>query len=256
MLLDVKVAQSQQIFPTGVVSAQTLQTRQSSSWVEWSNPQQFAQQLQSLLQGDVAKQLQAIKIGLLWSVELIDEFIQQYDRYVRAYHWLPIIFDPVLSASSGLPFATLESRAGADFSASLTRLLRRCYCVTPNAEEWQQLSQLLDSVTLQQVNWLVTSVKTTIEQQIPYRQLQLIKQGKIQQQWQVEQIAAEIRGTGCALSTLLACYLSRHANSSLIEAITQTLNTLQPWLHQSVASPIYQWQDSTTYLLRVGNHSE
>ncbi|MES2454721.1 MAG: hydroxymethylpyrimidine/phosphomethylpyrimidine kinase [Bacteroidota bacterium] len=128
LLADVKCFEQHQIYGFGVCSALTVQTDETFIAVQWLSADQIIAQLTPLL----AKfELAAVKIGLirdLGVLETVVNFIRTVDEK------LPLVLDPVLSASAGFNFHNWNAN-------ELVGILKQINLITPNYSEMKHLAK-------------------------------------------------------------------------------------------------------------------
>ena len=128
---DLKTAMSMGVYAMSAVTAITAQDTYRIHRVMQTPPDLVALQMQTALK-DIGAD--AIKTGMLCSTETIDAVL---GTLATCAEGLPLIVDPVLTATSGEPL--LEPAAEA---ALRDRLIRRAYLVTPNTPEAERLTGL------------------------------------------------------------------------------------------------------------------
>ena len=269
LTVDIKVCQSQGIFPIAVVTCNTIQTIDSTTAAEWVDGDLFRKQLQAIFNSRMRQSIKAIKIGLLLNIELIEIFIEQYRLLRKDGLSLPIIVDPVLTSTALFSFNSIKG-SKEKLRQAQKRLFELANCVMPNRDEWHELNAYIPSSTA------VLITDNSQSSRFPSRfhadsciNVALQQQGKSLYRWNLYRHPIEIRGTGCALSTLTACHLIQQelSNSNdaaecdrlnvnkntlnknklkrlsreyrnLIIAIDQSLSRLQNWLKKTVDSPL------------------
>ncbi|EJF90606.1 bifunctional hydroxymethylpyrimidine kinase/phosphomethylpyrimidine kinase [Bartonella tamiae] len=185
----------------------------------------IAHQMSAVLQ---AQKIDAIKIGMTGTSDSIDAITQ----ILTAYPVVPVIFDPVIMASSG---GYLVDNACID--AIKAKLLKHCYCVTPNLFE---LSRLSNSELAENELIAIEQAKNIFNFGVPNI---LIKGGhaagktsndillntSTQKIFTNPRINTSMRGTGCILSTAIACHiaLGKHLNTAIEEAKNYVFHLLE-----------------------------
>jgi hydroxymethylpyrimidine kinase/phosphomethylpyrimidine kinase len=194
---------------------QTAYTVQSKQGVESIQPiltDQLTTELSSLISSNIA----AIKIGMLATLEItqtITSFISQQS--------IPVILDPVLAATSGKRLLEVEA-----LPWFRDNLIPRVNLLTPNIPEVETLL----NKTIKTNNDIEQAAIEFIEMGVP---AVLIKGGhgvgseccdylrttaSDPGQWLCHQrLDVQLRGTGCRLSTAVACYMAK--GFSLGEAV-------------------------------------
>jgi len=128
LLADIKTFEQYRCLGFGVVSALTVQTEAACISVQWMEVQQVIAQLSPLVERyDIA----AVKIGIIQGLEQLGAIVGWLRDCLPS---VPIVWDPVIKASSGFTFIT-------DIETDLLkRALRQITVVTPNVQEALQLS--------------------------------------------------------------------------------------------------------------------
>ncbi len=123
---DLKTFETTGSYGLGACSALTFQNEDSYDGTRWSGLEAIQEQCEKLFQKHLPEYL---KIGLIESLAVMDQLTAWLNDRVPA---LKIIWDPILKASAGHTFHTVET--------SLVRsILNRIYLITPNTEEIRQL---------------------------------------------------------------------------------------------------------------------
>lgn len=188
-------------FPLNVLTAVTLQGPKGVESVELMSPDFVEQQLRSMLKSYDVK---AIKSGMLGSVEIVCRVAQVLSEYPD----IPYVLDPVMCSSSGTRLLEIEA-----IEALRTGLMPRATLTTPNLDEVEILSGIADDA------W-----EAGAELARSSGQAILLKGGHATGEncddWlfypdgrrychrdeRVETL--NTRGTGCALSALIAAHLA------------------------------------------------
>jgi hydroxymethylpyrimidine/phosphomethylpyrimidine kinase len=131
VLADCKTFEQHGVYGFGVCTAWTVQTDDSFLNLHWLSAEQIIEQLQPL----IAKfEITACKIGIINSPETLIEVIRFLKEHNPA---IQIVWDPVLKASAGYDFHTMDT------FHSLEAILAAVTLVTPNYNELQQLQSIL-----------------------------------------------------------------------------------------------------------------
>src|SRR5262245_37114193 len=208
--LDLQVFRALGVHGAGVVTALTIQDTKQVHRVLPAFPSVVADQLRALL-ADVTPH--AIKLGMLAT----DDVLRAVALGLAAAREPrpPLVIDPVLRASSGLPL--LERRA----HGALVELMKGAALVTPNLPEAETLSGLDASSrggAEQAARWFVAEagaaaalVKGGHRDGAPDDCLARRDAAGVSVTWLPgERIAgAPVHGTGCALSAAIAAGLAR-----------------------------------------------
>ena len=211
---DVRVIESFNCHACQITTAVTAQSIDYSVALQKIDANIIADQLNVLLK---LHRPNAIKIGVLidkTQVDVIVEFLEKNNLNI------PIVFDPVLSATSGLAFNTLNLN-------DLKPLLKFVTVFTPNTDELNVLSNGNTQVIL---DCAVTSLYLKgghNDVSLDYYVDQLITKDQPSLYFHNLKQDKKIRATGCSLSSLLAIYLIEYpindaltmANASLQQSI-------------------------------------
>ena len=159
----------------------------------------------------------AVKIGMLGSVETAHAVADRLEHLTD----VPIVFDPVMVASSGAPLADEGS------VAAFERLIALSTVVTPNVPELAALTGLgiaTDSELELAARWLSRRTQGAVLAKGGHLLGDtvvdlLVADGGVQR-WEGERIETrDTHGTGCTLASAIATGLGR--NMSLPEAISE-----------------------------------
>ncbi|MFH2010656.1 MAG: bifunctional hydroxymethylpyrimidine kinase/phosphomethylpyrimidine kinase [bacterium] len=211
ILADAKTAWHHEFHAAGIVTALTAQGDKGVTWWEPVAPAHVVEQLEAVLFGSPVA---AVKVGMVGNAGLVEPLVRTLKRSTQ----VPLVYDPVLAASTG------ERLYGEDL-ASLMPLLRLATLVTPNIAEVEELTGL----TVESVAGAHAAAKALRE---AGAKAVLIKGGHLSgppidvlydgiqfYEFTGERIEVmNVRGTGCALSTAIACRLGLGAQ--LPEAVS------------------------------------
>ena len=174
----------------------------------------------------------AVKTGLLPSgglIGIIAEILPQ---------GLPLVIDPVLTASSG---GALAASDGGGWLAALGRLAARAALVTPNAPEAAALLGVPPATGEDDLSRQAAALRARLRCPV------LLKGGHVETEGEVidvlaaaggtrvfrnRRVAAERRGTGCSLATMIAAGLAR--GRGLEEALEEARTALLAGLGEDV----------------------
>ena len=154
--------------------------------------------------------LRAIKIGMLGSQEIVETVAEQL-RTSPVYN--PTVIDPVLISSSGFPLL-----AKGAYPALLDDLMPQATVITPNADEAAALLGSSPAVTLDDAK---TQAKALSERagcsvllkgghRADDQAIDILVIGETIVELSSPRLSGTMRGTGCALSTAIACGLARN----------------------------------------------
>jgi hydroxymethylpyrimidine/phosphomethylpyrimidine kinase len=136
VLADCKTFEQHAVYGFGVCSALTVQTDDTFLNIHWLPAEQIIEQLQPLMNKFVVS---ACKIGIIDSLETLLEVIVFLKESNPA---IQIVWDPVLKASTGYDFHTVDS------FHSLDAVLAGVTLVTPNYNELEQLQTMTGEVLI------------------------------------------------------------------------------------------------------------
>lgn len=208
-------------FPLNVLTAVTIQTPKGVEAVELLSAETVAMQLRLMLK---RYPVAAIKSGMLGSVEIV----RSVAAVLEAWPEIPYILDPVLGSTSGQ--SLLEPEA---VDCVRSRLMPRALLTTPNLDE---LVILAGGASLEAAAALARACG----------QMLLVKGGHASsaecEEWLIDgegrrecfmgqRVAtANLRGTGCALSAMVAGGVAQGA--TLSNAVNQAKGLLSHSLQQ------------------------
>ncbi len=201
--VDARMAQAFQVSVRSVITALTAQHASGAGSAGSVPVSLFAPQLEAAFEG--AGNL-FLKLGVLPNREILDTlrgFLRKYRDKTEAF-----VYDPVLFSSSGISLSSLK---GDDLSS----LAPFVSLITPNIPEAEFLcgrsitseGELLEAgkeLTGQYRAVLIKGGHLNGEKVTDYL---FTKEGEIHR-FEGKRLAKQCRGTGCALSTAITCYLS------------------------------------------------
>lgn len=216
--------------PVSVITSLTAQNSRNLLNIYPQKPKDFRTQLE-LLEEDV--KFDAIKIGVIGSLELLNEIVKLLERNQS----LPVVFDPVINSSTGDSFMgkKLMDKIKSD-------LLPLVSILTPNSIEARELSQKNDSLetaaeellNLGCSNVLITGTHETSDTVINT----LYENSKLPRSFEFNRLPAEFHGSGCTLSAAIAAQLA--TGIALDMAVKNALD--------------YTWQSLTSATVDSENH--
>lgn len=130
VLADCKTFEQHGVYGFGVCSALTVQTDDSFLNLTWLTPEQIIEQLQPLINKFT---IVACKIGIINSLETLMALIRFLKEHNPA---IQVVWDPVLKASAGYDFHSVET------FHNLEAILSTVTLVTPNYNELQRLQSI------------------------------------------------------------------------------------------------------------------
>lgn len=134
VLADVKTFEQHGCLGMAVLTGNTNQTESEFLTVNWFDKDLIINQLLPILKN---YEVAAVKIGI---VENLDTLASVLALLKASFPQIPIIWDPVLSASSGFELHASWNKE------TLQRILELVYLVTPNSNEVKKLTELDDEI--------------------------------------------------------------------------------------------------------------
>jgi hydroxymethylpyrimidine/phosphomethylpyrimidine kinase len=131
ILADAQVVASHGFHPAGVVTAVTEQDSHRCTWVHPSQPDVVSTQIARLVDD---LEIRGVKVGMLANAQMAHAVAGALGRLAAAH--VPIVVDPVLKATQGVPLMIHE---GATWPA-LAPILQIATLITPNADELAALT--------------------------------------------------------------------------------------------------------------------
>ena len=218
---DLKTAQAFGVYAQTAITAVTVQDTRGVHGVETISAPGVKRQIEAAL-GDIGAD--AIKIGMLGSGPIATAVASALEDIA-----LPLVLDPVLVSSSGR--ALLDDR-GVEIMKS--RLLPCAFLVTPNWPECKALTGILPENDLE----LEKAAKALLQLGARYvlikgghgegdtvRDVLIEENGQISIFESPRQQTRHTHGTGCVLSTAIACGLAQ--GKTLIESVRRAHDFVQ-----------------------------
>lgn len=145
----------------------------------------------------------AIKIGMMGSADIAHAVAD----YIENLHAVPVIFDPVMVATSG------DMLADEDTITAFEKLMKFAVLITPNLPEYDKL---LETIPLDQFPCDILLKGGHGKDDILVDRL--LRSGEEVNHWQSKRIeTVHSHGTGCTLSSAIATYVGQGKN--MIDAI-------------------------------------
>ncbi len=212
------------------ITALTAQNTQGVQAIMEVPPEFLEQQIESVFAGS---DINAVKIGMLYSPDIVNSVVAQLKRYrtkkaqSKTSPQANIVFDPVMVATSGSVLST-RSLSPHDFF----ELMQLSILVTPNIPEAEfftdkKIMTIDDMVTsaeqiseAYQCNVLLKGGHLNTEEAVDVYYSYALKTHKLYGSPRVQLApthATFAHGTGCKLSSAIACYLAR--GHELVDAI-------------------------------------
>ncbi|CAM1641173.1 Pyridoxamine kinase/Phosphomethylpyrimidine kinase [Bartonella apis] len=186
-------------------------------------------QMLAALQSD---KISAIKVGMTGSPEIVEAICSVLDNFSD----IPVILDPVIRASSGGVLADDKT-----VKAIKEKLLKYCYLVTPNLPELAALTgeKLSEnhSQTIEQAKKLLASGSKYVLAKGGHETGDIAIDSLVScneiSNFSNLRLDATIRGTGCTLSTAIACGIAK--GKSLEDAVETAKNYVYQLLRERAA---------------------
>ncbi len=221
---DARVARHHGYHPALVCTALSAQGEGGLEWWEPTPPDGLRAQLRAVLRsGAVA----AVKVGMVGRTDAAEVIV----KALAERPGLPVVWDPVLGASVG------GSLVRGDLAA-LTPLLRRAQVVTPNLGEVGRLTDraVADRPAMreaaQRLHRRGARAVLVTGGHLEGDPVDVLYDGARIHEFSGPRLAVEhVRGTGCALSTALACALAQ--GPDLPEAITAARHYLRARMRET-----------------------
>lgn len=204
---DVRTIRALGCSPVPLCTARTHQSPSAPQEVIVRDPEVVLREIQARL---VSMPIAAVKIGMLGNGEMVGAVMSGLKDYAG-----PIVLDPVLKASSGL--VLLEESGW----PTLKQFVERCALVTPNLPE---LKQLGGEAWLEELGVPVLLKGGHGETDLLVDRL-IWPGGRSFQKSHLRLSLANSRGTGCALSSAIACNLA--LGLGLEDAVSNGIQWLQ-----------------------------
>ena len=183
------------------ITAVTAQNTTGVTAIETLSPQMVGAQIDACL-SDIG--VDAVKVGMLGSAEIAQAVADRLENLD-----VPVVFDPVMVATSG------AALADADTIAAFERLMRLATLTTPNVSELAALGGAQD-MARRGIAFLSKGGDT----EEPVIEDRLVRPGADDRVWRSDRIdTRDTHGTGCTLSSAIATLLGK--GLALEDAITQ-----------------------------------
>ncbi len=193
VLADIKTFEQNKVLGMSVITANTIQTETDFVSVNWIDEDIVFAQIETLLSH---YSFSAIKIGLIPSLSFLLKIMA-----LPQLGQTKVIWDPVLSASSGFDFKhNLDD---------LENVLKKVYLITPNWNEIQVLAKTTDAKIGAEKLSKFTNVylKGGHAEEIG-KDFLFSKKGKTYPFNKMSNIATEKHGSGCILSSSLTAHIA------------------------------------------------
>jgi len=187
-----------------VASALTAQGPGHARGVRPTTPAFLLEQLEALVGGERAR---AVKTGMLGSSALVAALAERLEA--APFTRLPVVVDPVLVATSGLP---LLERGGASWEEAFAPLLARARVVTPNLPELALLTGLdvsTEAGAIRAAHLLPSRAVVVKGGHAEGAPVDLLVEGRRLTRLAGRRRPGTARGTGCRFASALAGLLAR-----------------------------------------------
>ena len=134
VLADVKTCEQHACLGMGVLTSNTIQTETEFLAVDWFDRKSIINQLMPILQ---TYEISAVKIGI---IENLDSLVEVITVVKSVFPRIPIVWDPVLSASSGFELHASWNQE------SLDQILGMIDLITPNVNEVKRIARMEDEI--------------------------------------------------------------------------------------------------------------
>ena len=134
VLADVKTYEQHGCLGMGVLTANTVQTETNFISVNWLDKQAIMDQLGPILD---TYEVAAVKIGIIENLDVLSDLLKLIKTKFPS---IPVVWDPVLSASSGFELHVDWNEE------SLNQLLEMIDLITPNVPEIQRITRVEDEI--------------------------------------------------------------------------------------------------------------
>lgn len=195
ILADIKTFEQNKVQGMGVITGNTIQTEDQFLKVDWIDEQFIENQINLLLE---QYQFNYIKVGLIPNLEFLLKLTQ-----IPKVKEAKIIWDPILSSSSGFDFKhQLEQ---------LEDVLSSIYLITPNWNEVKILSQVEDAQlgATKLAQFTNVYLKGGHATETVGKDHLYTTKGKVYPFNSMGKYPTAKHGSGCVLSSALAANLSR-----------------------------------------------
>ena len=188
MQIDLKTAAAHGVYATCALTAVTAQNTTEVTAIQPIDPEIVQAQVEAVF-ADIAPR--AIKVGMLGTKEVAEAVADTLSQHRD----VPVVLDPVLVATAGGELTSAEA-----FDTIRDRLIPRATVVTPNLPEARALAGADPSD--------ITGIGTCANRFLNMgADAVLIKGGH--GKMSSKRLKGEFHGTGCSLSTAIACNLAR-----------------------------------------------
>ena len=207
ILADIKTIEQHQAMGLAVTTCITYQTDNQFFGMDWLSVEHVINQLRPLL---TEYKIAAIKIGLI-QLDQIQAVIESIPSEI------PLVWDPILSASAGFEFKNDLNHT------SIEKLMSQVDLITPNLEEYDKLG--LEGKTITNV-----LLKGGHQQDHKNDELILKDGSSIIVEGEVFEKSYQKHGTGCILSSAIA------SNLALGKTLEESCTSAKKYVEQVLKS--------------------
>lgn len=203
VLADVKTCEQHRCLGMAILTANTNQTETEFLSVDWFDKQVIFAQLQPILN---TYEISAVKIGI---VENLETLLELLSLVKGAFPAVPIVWDPVLSASAGFELHTSWNEE------TLDQVLGMIDLVTPNVHEVRKITGMEDEI--EAAFQLAKSTRVLLKggHSTSRQGVDLLFEGGIPREIPPKAEVSKYKakhGSGCILSAGIACNLALGRN--------------------------------------------
>jgi hydroxymethylpyrimidine/phosphomethylpyrimidine kinase len=206
-----------------VAAALTAQGPGRSRGIRPTTPAFLLEQVEALVG---AERPRAVKTGMMGSAALVEALAERLEA--RPFSRLPVVVDPVLLATSGLP---LLERGHVSFAEALAPLLARARVATPNLPELALLTGLdvsSEASAIRAARLLPSRAVVVKGGHAEGAPVDLLVEGRRVTRLHGRRRPGTARGTGCRFASALAGLLAR--GTSLEEAARGAKRVVERYL--------------------------
>ncbi|MEG0152769.1 MAG: bifunctional hydroxymethylpyrimidine kinase/phosphomethylpyrimidine kinase [Cellulosilyticaceae bacterium] len=202
---DLKTMTIHQVYGMSAITALTAQNTLGVSAIQMVSPEFLLEQLERIFE-DIPPD--AVKIGMIGSAELTQVIVHTLKKYKPPF----VVVDPVMVATSGANLSTLNAN-----KTLLLDLLPLATLITPNLYELEQLTQASPILTKSQMVEAAKILSHTTGTAILAKgghlteeasDLLYLKDDTLHWFEGKRYLTTNTHGTGCTLSSAIACYLA------------------------------------------------
>ncbi|MEH6305715.1 bifunctional hydroxymethylpyrimidine kinase/phosphomethylpyrimidine kinase [Olivibacter sp. CPCC 100613] len=223
---DIKTFSALGCFATSVLTALPVQNTQGVQAI-YAVPDQAIQEQIRVLLSDIFPK--AIKVGMVHTATLVDIIVETLSEYPK----VPLIFDPVMVASSGHRLVQ-----DATVATIVEKLIPKTDLITPNIDEAAVLAEMkissLEDMYIAGERILKLGATNVLLkgghlQSSTLTSLYFDNQGKVHSYESAKLETNNLHGTGCTLSSAITSFLARDfpMESAIIAGQCYTYNAIK-----------------------------